>query len=110
MGAACRQWRRQPPDAVRAATAAYLEYEDAVAAWMEECCEADPQAWARSSDLFASWKPWADKAGEFVGSTKRFVQSLEGRGFQPKKTRTGRGFEGIKLIPFNTTIPHWNEK
>ena len=109
----CLEWQQRglsPPEAVQTATAAYLEAEDATAAWMEERCERDPQAWERSSDLFASWKPWAEQAGEFAGSTKRFVQTLEGRGFQPKKTRTGRGFEGIKLIPFNATIPHWNKK
>lgn len=108
----CLDWQQQglsPPEAVQTATAAYLEAEDAIAAWIEECCERDPQSWERSSDLFASWKPWAEQSGEFAGSTKRFVQTLEGRGFHPKKTRTGRGFEGIKLIPVNVSGPHWND-
>lgn len=97
----CLEWQQQglaPPAAVVNATAVYLEAEDAIATWLEECCERDPQAWEASSMLFGSWKGWAENAEEFVGSTKRFVQLLEGRGFQPKKTRVARGFEGLRLI------------
>jgi putative DNA primase/helicase len=37
----CIDWQRRgldPPEAVTAATAAYLEAEDAMAAWIEDCC------------------------------------------------------------------------
>ena len=79
----CTQWQElglAPPQIVTEATAAYLESEDAVAAWIEECCERDPQAWASSAALFKSWNEWATLAGEFVGSTRRFAQLLESRG------------------------------
>ena len=33
---------------------------DAVAAWMDECCQRDPTAWERIAALFASWSTWAD--------------------------------------------------
>lgn len=107
----CLDWQSQgltPPPAVKDATAAYLEAEDATAAWLEECCERDAQSWETSTALFISWKTWAERAGEFAGSTKRFVQTLESRGFQPKKTRTGRGFDGLKLIAVNHYSPLWN--
>ena len=45
----CREWQAkglQPPEIVKEATALYFEAEDAIAAWIEECCERDPQAWA----------------------------------------------------------------
>ncbi len=53
-----------------------------------------------SADLFASWKRWADQAEEFVGSQKRFSQTMRARGFEPKRQGgTGRtGFIGIRLI------------
>jgi putative DNA primase/helicase len=98
----CLEWQRlglAPPQAVRDATAAYLEAEDAVGAWIEECCRCCPQAWASRSTLFADWSRWATGAGEYVGSQRRFVQALETRGFVPERRRTGRGFAGIELLP-----------
>jgi putative DNA primase/helicase len=98
----CLQWQSiglAPPPAVRDATAAYLEAEDAVGAWIEECCQCGPQAWASRSTLFVDWSRWATIAGEYVGSQRRFMQALETRGFVPERKRTGRGFAGIELRP-----------
>lgn len=100
MVAGCLEWQRiglAPPKAVLDATAAYLDAEDAVAAWIDEECARDPDAWATSAALFASWKGWAERAGEFVGSAKRFAQNLETRGYEYRRTRTGRGFVGLRV-------------
>src|SRR5262249_9077847 len=51
----CDDWREQglaPPKIVTDATAEYLESEDAIAAWMEECATRDPNAFAKASELF----------------------------------------------------------
>jgi putative DNA primase/helicase len=96
----CLNWQTdglRVPAAVHEATAAYLEAEDALAAWIEERCQRAGTAWESSSDLFASWAAWASKAGEQPGTMKRFTQQLEGRGFQPKRMTYGRGFVGFKL-------------
>jgi putative DNA primase/helicase len=98
----CLEWQRiglAPPQAVREATAAYLEAEDAVGAWIEECCQCGPQAWASRRTLFGAWNQWATSAGEYVGSQRRFIQALETRGFVAERKRTGRGFAGIELRP-----------
>ena len=96
----CLDWQRiglAPPKAVLDATAAYLEAEDAVGAWIEECCQRSPQAWESSGTLFTAWNRWATNAGEYVGSTRRFSQALETRGFVSVRKNTGRGFGGIEL-------------
>jgi putative DNA primase/helicase len=98
----CLDWQRiglSPPKAVTAATAAYLEAEDALAAWLDDCCDLDPKSWENSTALFSSWKIWADNAGEFAGTTRRFSQALENRGFQSFRKMTGRGFEGLRIRP-----------
>jgi putative DNA primase/helicase len=98
----CLEWQSlglAPPQAVRDATDAYLEAEDAVGTWIEECCQRSAQAWEPRSTLFAAWDRWATGAGEFVGSQRRFVQALETRGFVPERKKTGRGFAGIELLP-----------
>jgi putative DNA primase/helicase len=94
-------WRRfglNPPKVVTDATTAYFDAEDAIGAWLEDCCER-ADAFATSSCLFKSWSDWATACGEHVGSTKRFVAALEARGFTPGRRNFGRGFEDIKLKP-----------
>ena len=102
----CLEWQRiglDPPAAVRSATEAYLEAEDALTAWMDECCHREPQAWEKSSDLFGSWSVWAKRSGEPIGSRKQFAQSLEARGLNAKRTGTARGFLGLRVVPTETT-------
>jgi putative DNA primase/helicase len=99
----CIKWQREglkPPQAVKNATAAYLESEDAIAAWLDEKCELDASNWQSSKVLFASWENWAELAGEFVGSRKQFAEKLETRGIEPRRLGKGRerGFLGINLI------------
>jgi putative DNA primase/helicase len=99
----CTEWREHgldPPTVVSAATTAYLEAEDAINAWLEDCCDRNPQAWHKSAELFASWSSWATRSGEFIGSLKRFVQQLEEKGVVPQRDRSeGRGFRGLRIKP-----------
>jgi putative DNA primase/helicase len=104
----CLQWQRhglQPPRAVLGATTAYLEAEDGLAAWIDERCERDPSAWGQSTALFASWKAWAEPAGENPGTKKRFAQSLVNRGFARHKKNHGQGFYGLRIVPENDAQP-----
>jgi putative DNA primase/helicase len=96
----CLEWRRiglQPPEAVKNATASYLQAEDTIATWIEESCTLDPQVRESSSALFASWSRWATKAGEPVGSQKNLAQNLDARGYQRYRSQVARGFLGIKV-------------
>ena len=55
----CADWQEYglaPPAAVTDATAAYLEAEDAVAAWIEDCCERDAGAFETRDALYASYR------------------------------------------------------
>jgi putative DNA primase/helicase len=84
---------------VTEATAAYLEAEDAMAAWISDCCDIDPNYWEKRNDLFASWSTWATKSGEYVGALKRFLERLENRpDITPHRHRTlGRGVLGLRI-------------
>jgi putative DNA primase/helicase len=98
----CRAWQQQglePPHVVTEATAAYLESEDAISAWLEECCQRDPNSFASSTNLFVSWSQWATKNGEYAGTTKKLVSALESKGFQPYRKNSGRGFNGVRVLP-----------
>jgi putative DNA primase/helicase len=103
------EWQTEglrPPSAVTDATAAYLEAEDAIGAWIDDRCERDPKAWEQSLTLFASWTQWAEASGEYAGSAKRFSQMLESRGFVKQKIRTGNGFFGLWVIAQTSDKPY----
>ena len=107
------EWQTEglrPPAAVIDATAAYLEAEDAIAAWIDDKCERDLEAWEQSSALFASWSQWAEKSGEQAGTMKRFAQALESRGFTRHKRNQGQGFYGLRRNAEDSAQPHWADR
>jgi putative DNA primase/helicase len=98
----CLEWQRRglcPPPCVRAATDQYLAGEDTFERWRDDCCTIDPYAWESSAALWASWKGWAEQAGELVGKQRKFSEKLEEHGLIPErqgKSRT-RGYTGARL-------------
>ena len=99
----CLAWQREGikvPASVVSATEEYFEAEDALGLWLEERCERHPEAKVSSSDLYADWREWAERAGEYVGSIKRFSEVLITRGFVPSRMHGGvRGFKGLATRP-----------
>ncbi|MCT7375735.1 phage/plasmid primase, P4 family [Chelativorans salis] len=97
------EWRRNglnPPESVTKATAEYLEAEDDIQSWLGECCMEEPTAQAGSSELYASWKSWAERTGRVggAGSQKVFSQALLDKGYQQQHQRTGRVFFGLRVV------------
>jgi len=99
----CMAWQvdgLNPPESVRAATEKYLAAEDTFERWRDDCTTSSPNAWESSADLWHSWRRWAETAGEFVGTQKRFSQTLEERGFTAARDGTKanrRGYRGVRL-------------
>ena len=98
----CLEWQRlgrlDPPEQVVSATEEYFEAEDAMGRWLEERCVREVNGKALTAELFADWKLWADSAGEFIGSQKRFADLLLTRGVEKWRNGGGlRGFRGISL-------------
>lgn len=98
----CLAWQQQglqPPPCVQEATDEYFEAEDALGQWIEERCLLSRNQRTGVSDLYADWREWAERAGEFVGSIKRFSDALETRRFEKTRTSAARQFIGIALRP-----------
>ena len=97
----CLAWQQsglKPPASVVDATGEYFEAEDAVGRWIEESCVRLPSAKSLTAELFSDWKRWADAAGEFVGTQRRFSDTLLHRGVDKWRNSCGlRGFQGIGL-------------
>lgn len=104
----CLQWLKDglsAPETVTAATGAYLAEEDTVSRWIEDCCEVKKTLWTPATELFNSWRRWADSNQEPAGKQKEFSLALESRGYVSKRQRVEagknplRGFAGIGIVP-----------
>ena len=94
------------------ATEEYLESEDAVGRWITEQCKTGKSYRSSASELFASWKQWAELSGEFVGNLKKFSQDIDKRGYRKFRTMDERGFSGICLKGTSTQDefpPDWQD-
>lgn len=105
--AGARSWHEnglQAPAVVLSATEEYLGAEDAAGNWLTECCVEHGTLHTGASELYASWKAWAEGAGEHVGSQKAFSQRIVGKDFKAKRLPDGKaGFLGIglKAVEYN---------
>ena len=88
------------PPSVIAETEEYFSLQDLLGEWLDECCDFEPgnnYKWESVADLFASWREFAEAAGEEPGTRKNFGDLLQGRGAERHRTSTARGFQGIRL-------------
>jgi P4 family phage/plasmid primase-like protien len=96
----CLEWQRDGlgvPDEVVFATKEYEAEQDTFAMFLEEKCVCVKNAQAASSDLYRSFREWAEAHGERVVSHKIFASWLSERGFKRKKTRTVMIYLGVGL-------------
>ena len=105
----CIEWQKEkhglaPCQKVREATEIYLQGEDAIQLWLDECCIQKAGVWSPISKLFDSWKCWTDRYGEFSGSIRRFSETLEAHSFKYHRT-SERGYLGLELKPIRPPDP-----
>ena len=101
----CLKWQRdgmKPPGIVTQATADYLNSQDTLGEWIEDCCERDATAEAGTTTLYHSWMRWTNYRKLRGGSHKQFSENLKERGFEKRRaktTQTHMVFAGLKLKP-----------
>lgn len=111
----CLDWQRDgllPPKAVLEATAEYFAEQDVLTQWVEECCEQATDIGDTSSNLFTSWRLFAQTRVEDAHNAKWFGTMLERQGFRRGKDCDlfrGRGFLGIRVKP-GEGPPHSQER
>jgi len=98
----CVEWQRSglnTPPAVKEATESYFTSQDLMGEWLRDCCEKEVNGWVGTTQLFQSWKTWAEARQEFVGSVRGFSMKLEDRGMVKRRnvTKTLNGFAGWRL-------------
>ena len=107
----CLDWQEHglaPPEAVAKATDEYFTAQDSFSLWVEDRCERDPNEWTKTTELFASWKDWAERAGVRFGTMTEFGDTLTNAGFTWKHTEKGNGYRGLRVRPEPPPM-HWQE-
>ena len=94
------EWQRvglNPPASVLTATEEYFQYQDNVGRWIADECQFHHRAVSTPTELYQSWKVWAEKLGEHPISMKRFSEELTRKGFEKRRGVKGMQFLGIAI-------------
>ena len=84
----CLDWQANGlvrPASVIEATEDYFSAQDLFGQWLDEKCDVEPgnvYKTESNATLYASWREYAEKAGEPAGSQKAFAENMQRRGLQ----------------------------
>lgn len=95
----CLAWQREGlgcPDEVKAATAAYRNEQDVLAAFITDECITLQQCKVKAGDFYAAFREWCDRTGEHDPGQRRFGIAMTERGFE-RMTNNGTWYCGIAL-------------
>lgn len=95
----CSEWRAaslQPSEKIISATNQYVQAEDILGAWLEECCDTSG-SYCDGKQLYDNYRKWCEAQGENVWSRRAWTNAMLDRGYQQKRTAANRCFVGIDL-------------
>ncbi len=90
-------FRLKPPKCVKEAVEKYKADNDWMSHFLDECCEIGGAYEEKSGELYAAYRAYCARSGEFTRSTSEFYKSLEQRGFIRHRTSKARLVRGLKL-------------
>lgn len=86
-----------PPVCVQNAVAAYRENNNWLNLFLNECCEKGDGLKERSGDLYAAYRNFCMRSGEYTRSTTDFYTAIDTAGYRRQKSRTGSFIYGLQL-------------
>lgn len=92
----------QVPKKVKNASSAYREEQDIIGEWVADCCEAEAGARAPKSELYSSYKEWAEVNGHRPLAQSRLIRRLGERGYKLDAGR--RNVTGLAIIPLGRQL------
>jgi putative DNA primase/helicase len=101
----CLAWQKdglKPPKIVTAATENYLQAQDDLQRFLDECCAVAKNESDNTEHIWDGWTDWAEDCGEFVGKKQRLSERLEERGFERIRGTGGvRMYKGLRCLREN---------
>lgn len=97
----CLAWRQMglmPPASVTSATDEYLEAEDALRGWMDECIEVNPLGSVPIGTIYTNYVEFCERNKEHPWGKKRLLQTLTSReGITPEREFGVKVLKGLLL-------------
>ena len=96
----CLDWQKHGlgiPQRVRDYTDAYRADNDPIAAWLTDNTEPDKASFTGTAALRHSYEQWCTNNGEQPTGPKAFSQALTAKGYIPHRTKTTRGYFGLRV-------------
>lgn len=87
----CLAWQKDgllTPEIVNKATADYRAEMDTLGQFLEACCVQDPRVITSASDLYTTYKQWAEQGGEHPITQTAFGRRLGEKGFEKSRNST----------------------
>jgi putative DNA primase/helicase len=111
----CLEWQAgglNPPERVRIAGEEYRQDSDRLTVFLADRCRAGPGEMAGNTDIYLSYKEWAEEAGEYAWSQRKLTQELKARGFvQDSRRDTGRCWRGLSLtVRARVKSDRWSDR
>ena len=85
------------PDVVLKATNKYLEGEDWLKAFLDECCDLGPGYAVTAGQLREKYKAYCASTREFEREARDFNSTMEERGFEKRHTMKGTLWTGLRV-------------
>lgn len=92
-----KKYKLERPECVKQAIIKYRKDNDWLGNFLDECCEIDESYCERSGELYAHYRNYAERMGDFKRSNADFVVALENAGFYRKKTNKGAIIRGLRI-------------
>lgn len=89
------------PACVKAAIDKYRDDNDWLSQFLEDCCLLEKTLHEHSGDLYAAYREYCLRNGEYIRSTADFYLALDRAGYDRHRTANGVLVEGLRLKPWN---------
>jgi len=87
----------EQPECVKEATSAYHENSDWLGNFVDECCIVGDGYSSASGELYAQYRDYCQRTGEYTRSTTDFYAAIEFAGYTRRRTKSGRFVDGLRL-------------
>ncbi|MBQ3803228.1 MAG: primase C-terminal domain-containing protein [Oscillospiraceae bacterium] len=93
------------PPCVRKAIEAYRGENDWLSHFLEECCDTGESFIEKSGELYAAYRAFCARTGEYTRSTTDFYKALDQRGFDRSRKKNGVFVYGLCLRNAEDDLP-----
>lgn len=91
------EYKLTPPGRVQAAIDNYMEQNNWLKHFIDECCEVDALNEEKSGELYQEYRNYCIRSGEYIHSPASFYSALESSGFTRRRTRECNLIVGLSL-------------